>query len=484
MPVVEMTSSFVPFTRLREQLGFVPKLFLAQQASSRSLEAQLLIMDAVWFCDGLLSRMERERLLAAAAGALANSYAAGIHVQMLMLCGVSEAVAHALAADFRAARLDDQSLALLRFVVKAAACGEKLCQGDFDVLAAAGWSDAAAAEALAVAGLARFLAALVGSYAPRPDFGFQPPPHARSVAELCGDGVGAPAHRPELMLRSDIEVAVQQAWDKLAMAPREAPGSSPARLTEQNDEAWMEAVCAYALGCFSSVVSTGLAAAQIVHPAATGSRPTFRNDQPAAEITDPDYALVLAARQGDASAFEKLVHLHGRRVFRTVAGILGDAEEARDAMQDTFLKAFDRLHSFEGRSKFSTWLVSIAVNAALQRLRERRPMDSLDDTSDEPETAFRPRHVQAWGDSPEQRYAKLEMRELVQREVRKLPVKYRSAIVLRDLEQLSTEEAAAALGLGIPTMKSRLLRGRLLLREALAPFFTGQAVAEPAGSAQ
>ncbi len=139
-------------------------------------------------------------------------------------------------------------------------------------------------------------------------------------------------------------------------------------------------------------------------------------------------------------------------------------------MQDTFLKAFQHLAGFEGRSKFSTWLLSITTNTAIQRLRERRPMESLDETSNE--ESFRPRQFQAWTDDPERLCSRAEMRSLVENGVMSLPAKYRVVLILLDLEQLSLEEAAAILGLGIPAIKARRLRGRLMLREALAPHFS------------
>jgi RNA polymerase sigma-70 factor (ECF subfamily) len=165
---------------------------------------------------------------------------------------------------------------------------------------------------------------------------------------------------------------------------------------------------------------------------------------------------------------------HSRRVYRTLVGVLGDPEEARDAMQDTFLKAFQHLSSFQGRSSFSTWLVSIASNTGVQRLRDRKPAESLDDSGLESEDGFRPRQVQSWTDNPEQLYSKAEMRALVETSVMRLPAKYRVVLVLRDLEQLSTEETAVALGLGIPALKARIQRGRLMLREALAPHFAAR----------
>jgi RNA polymerase sigma-70 factor (ECF subfamily) len=143
-------------------------------------------------------------------------------------------------------------------------------------------------------------------------------------------------------------------------------------------------------------------------------------------------------------------------------------------MQDTFLKAFQHLGSFQGRSKFSTWLVSIASNTGLQLLRDRKGVQSLDDDAFETDEGVRPRQIRAWIDDPEQLCSKAEMRALVEDHVTKLPAKYRVVVVLRDIEQLSIEESAAALGLGIPALKSRHLRGRLMLREALTAQFAAR----------
>jgi len=190
---------------------------------------------------------------------------------------------------------------------------------------------------------------------------------------------------------------------------------------------------------------------------------------------DPDLETVNAVRSGNVDAFEQLIERHSRRVYRTLIGILGDPEDARDAMQDSFLKAFQHLDHFQGRAKFSTWLISIATNTGLQQLRERKPFESLDASPAETEETFRPREIRAWTEDPEQLYSQAERRQLIESSVMKLPTIYRVAVVLRDLEHLSTEDAAAALGLAVPTLKSRLLRGRLMLREDLAPHFTRRA---------
>jgi RNA polymerase sigma-70 factor (ECF subfamily) len=177
---------------------------------------------------------------------------------------------------------------------------------------------------------------------------------------------------------------------------------------------------------------------------------------------------------GDVDAFEDLINRHSRRVYRTLVGILGNPDAACDAMQDTFLKAFQHLGSFQGRSKFSTWLVSIASNTGVQLLRERKRVQPLDDDFDT-DDGFRPQQIRAWSDDPEQSYSKTEVRALVEDHVMKLPAKYRVVLMLRDIEQLSIEETAAALGLGIPALKSRHLRGRMMLREALTPHFAATA---------
>lgn len=185
---------------------------------------------------------------------------------------------------------------------------------------------------------------------------------------------------------------------------------------------------------------------------------------------DADVGLVQRLKTGDPVAYETLVREHGRRMYRTLMGILGRAEEAEDALQVAFLRVFKNVGSFRGESRFSTWLTRIAINEGLQRLRQRRPMESLDDTDDRSQEELM-RDVRAWDENPEQAYSRAQVRSLVERELVGLPPAYRLAVTLRDLEQLSTEEAAAALSIPVNTLKTRLFRGRLMLREALAPHF-------------
>lgn len=186
---------------------------------------------------------------------------------------------------------------------------------------------------------------------------------------------------------------------------------------------------------------------------------------------DPDTDFIASAQNGDLEAFEELVRRHSRLIYRALVAILGDRDEAEDAMQETFLSAFKHIAGFQGRSRFSTWLVSIARNAALQRLRRGKYMESLDGFELAEEHDSRPRQIRAWQDNPEQLYSRVEIRQVVERGILELSTKYRAVVMLRDVEQLSTDDVARKLGISIRAVKTRLLRGRLMLREWLSPYF-------------
>ena len=187
---------------------------------------------------------------------------------------------------------------------------------------------------------------------------------------------------------------------------------------------------------------------------------------------DSDSGLVAEAQNGKLEAFEELAHRHSQLIYRALTAILGNPADVQDAMQDTLLSAFQHIGGFQGRSKFSTWLVSIARNTALQRLRRGKDLESLDESECTEEGDFRPRQVRAWQDDPEQFYSKSEMQQLVESAILALPATYRVVVMLRDIQQLSTDEVARQLGLSVPAVKTRLLRGRLMLREWLSPHFT------------
>jgi RNA polymerase sigma-70 factor (ECF subfamily) len=190
------------------------------------------------------------------------------------------------------------------------------------------------------------------------------------------------------------------------------------------------------------------------------------------EPISEEMALVHAAKAGDVSAFESLVKKYDRNVFRIANHITHNREDAEDVVQDAFLKAYENLEQFQGQSKFYTWLVRIAVNEALMKLRKRRPerMVSLDEDVKTEDDSL-PREVADWSPNPEQQYSQAELKDILTRTIQGLPPGFRTVFVLRDVEGLSTEETAEALDLSIPAVKSRLLRARLQLRDRLSRFF-------------
>lgn len=183
--------------------------------------------------------------------------------------------------------------------------------------------------------------------------------------------------------------------------------------------------------------------------------------------------LVAQSRKGDGEAFSTLVNQYDRNIYRLAMNITGNREDAEDVLQEAFLKAYTNLDRFQGNSRFYTWLVRIAVNEALMKLRKRRGDRSV--SLDEPVTTddnqVMPREIEDWDDNPEERYAKTELQRIVNEAIEGLEPQFRMVVVLRDVEQLSTEETAELLDLSVPAVKSRLLRGRLKLRERLNKYF-------------
>ena len=192
---------------------------------------------------------------------------------------------------------------------------------------------------------------------------------------------------------------------------------------------------------------------------------------PSSIAREDEHLLVAAAKKGDAAAFEELVNRYEDKIFRLTRNITGNREDAEDAMQDAFLKAYSHLQDFHGDSRFYTWLVRIAANESLMRLRKRRPNQFSLDEPVEGDTDLMPRELEDWGPSPEQGYAQAELQGILAEVIETLDPEFRIVLALRDLEELSTQETAEALGISIPAVKSRLLRARLKLREKLNRHF-------------
>ena len=188
---------------------------------------------------------------------------------------------------------------------------------------------------------------------------------------------------------------------------------------------------------------------------------------PSSIAREDEHKLVVAAKSGDISAFEELVNRYERKIFRLTMNITRNHEDAEDSMQDAFMKAFSHLDRFHEDSRFYTWLVRIAANEALMRLRKRRPNQFSLDEPMEGEDDTLPREIEDWGPSPEQRFAQSEMNGILNSVIDQLEPDFRVVFVLRDIEELSTEETAETLGISVPAVKSRLLRARLKLRQKL-----------------
>ena len=189
-------------------------------------------------------------------------------------------------------------------------------------------------------------------------------------------------------------------------------------------------------------------------------------------VNSSEAELIRRVVGGETEAFYELVRPYERVVFRATRAILQNDADAEDAAQDAVLKAFTGLSKFRGDSKFSTWLCRIAINESLLRLRtQRRGMyDSLDENTD---GAYTPRDFADWREIPSEALHRKELRQALSRALTSLSPKYRTVLVLRDVQHFSIAETAELLGIKPCVVKTRLLRARLQMRDALAPGMDG-----------
>lgn len=192
-------------------------------------------------------------------------------------------------------------------------------------------------------------------------------------------------------------------------------------------------------------------------------------DPAAPTATASDAALADLAREGHAAAFELIMRRHNRLLFRAVRGVLDSDADAQDAVQEAWLNAFQRLATFRGEARLATWLTRIALNVALDLRRRRRiaatePLDDHESPSaDEPLMPFSiPEH-----EGPESAAQRAEMRILLERAVDRLPPMYRSVFILRAVQEMSVEDTARALDVSADVVKTRFLRARAMLRDAI-----------------
>ncbi len=186
--------------------------------------------------------------------------------------------------------------------------------------------------------------------------------------------------------------------------------------------------------------------------------------RPVAEQTEE--ALVASARAGDRGAFEELVRRSADRLYAVVLRFVADPEEAEEVTQEAFLRAWRYIGGFKGESRFFTWLYRIGINEAKRRAERRPPAGMVSSLDDEPIP-----EAPDWSEAPEVRAEQGALRNILETAIRSLPIEYRGPIILRDIEGLSTKEAAEVMELEESAFKSRLHRARLVVRRAIDSYY-------------
>jgi RNA polymerase sigma-70 factor, ECF subfamily len=195
--------------------------------------------------------------------------------------------------------------------------------------------------------------------------------------------------------------------------------------------------------------------------------------KPRLEVSEAE--LIRRVCQGDKEAFYGLVRPYERAVYVAAVSILNNPSDAEEVAQEAVLKAFTHLAEFRAEAKFSTWLIQITINEARLRLRKdrRHLYESVDEQRADEEGEYFPKDFADWREVPSEALQREELREALRRAIAALPLKYREVLILRDIQNRSTEETAEILGITEGNVKTRLLRARLQMRDALAPGIDG-----------
>jgi len=201
----------------------------------------------------------------------------------------------------------------------------------------------------------------------------------------------------------------------------------------------------------------------------------FGMNMPQPQLDSSEAELIRRVCDGKPEAFEELVRPYERLVYVTAISILKNQADAEEVAQEAVLKAFSKLSSFRAECKFSTWLVQITYNEARMRLRKdrRNLYESLDEQQQESEGDYWPKDFADWRLIPSELLEENEMREALQNAINSLSPIFREVVVLRDIQEMSIKDAATILGITEATVKTRLHRARLLLRDTLAPGIDG-----------
>jgi len=190
-----------------------------------------------------------------------------------------------------------------------------------------------------------------------------------------------------------------------------------------------------------------------------------------AKPSSRDGELIARVLGGERQLFHELVQPYERSIYFAAYSVLENEHDAEDVAQETVLKALKNLGSFRGDAKFSTWLVSIAINEARARLRHARVLkfESVDADPQDEEREFVPAVLRDWREVPSEALERKEIRELLRSAVASLPEMYREVLILRDVQEFSIADTAVTLGVNEGVVKTRLLRARLMMQKILAP---------------
>jgi RNA polymerase sigma-70 factor, ECF subfamily len=194
-------------------------------------------------------------------------------------------------------------------------------------------------------------------------------------------------------------------------------------------------------------------------------------------LTVADDVLIGKVKAGDQAAFEGLVKRYERQIYNLAYRVMGNKEDASDVLQETFIQAFRKLGTFKGNSSFSTWLYRIAMNQCLMKKRRSKIMRTV--SLDKPiekhgEEDIKREFADDWTRSPAATLDNKVLKERLEKAIGLLPADYRAAFILRDMNNLSNEDAAKVLKISVPAVKSRLHRARMFLRDRVSEYFQGQ----------
>jgi RNA polymerase sigma-70 factor (ECF subfamily) len=196
---------------------------------------------------------------------------------------------------------------------------------------------------------------------------------------------------------------------------------------------------------------------------------------PSVQNSDREAGLIRRVCNGEHEAFYELVRPYERAIYFAAMGVLNNPTDAEDVAQETVLKAFKALPNFRFEAKFSTWVTQIAINESRAKLRKDRPhlYESITSDREDEEGEYHPRDLADWREIPSEELQRKELRDALKRAMASLSPKNREVLILRDVQHMSIAETAKILGITEATVKVRLLRARLKMRDALAPGIDG-----------